>query len=137
AVGITPITPPTANPNGSTSTNFPIEIPKGRAGMQPSLALQYSSEAGHSWTGLGWAINLPSVDIETRWGAPRYDASKETESYTLAGEALLPNAHREIWTDRQTNKQFFPRKEGAFQKITRKGNNPTNYYWVVTDKSGT
>ncbi|MET2997040.1 hypothetical protein ABXT01_14120, partial [Flavobacterium columnare] len=30
AVGITPITPPTANPNGSTSTNFPIEIPKGR-----------------------------------------------------------------------------------------------------------
>ncbi|WP_423740205.1 SpvB/TcaC N-terminal domain-containing protein [Flavobacterium columnare] len=137
AVGITPITPPTANPNGSTSTNFPIEIPKGRTGMQPSLALQYSSEAGHSWTGLGWAINLPSVDIETRWGAPRYDASKETESYTLAGEALLPNAHREAWTDRQTNKQFYPRKEGAFQKITRKGNNPTNYYWIVTDKSGT
>ncbi|MGA9638687.1 SpvB/TcaC N-terminal domain-containing protein, partial [Flavobacterium sp.] len=135
-VGMGSIAPPSANPNGAGTTSFGIQIPKGRSGMQPSLALQYSSDGSHSWAGWGWDVSIPSVNIETRWGTPRYDSNLETESYNIAGDGLLPNAHRSAWVSRTADKQFRPRKEGAFQKIIRKGNSPQNYYWVVTDKSG-
>ena len=135
-VGVQSIAPPSANARGTAGTGFSIVIPAGRGGMQPSLALQYDSDGGHSWAGLGWDISVPSVSIETRWGAPRYDASRESESYILAGEALIPNAHRATWEARSSNKQFYPRREGAFQQIIRNGSSPKNYYWVVKDKSG-
>jgi RHS repeat-associated protein len=135
-VGIQSIAPPSANGRGTASTGFSIVIPKGRGGMQPSLNLQYDSDGGHSWAGMGWDISAPAVSIETRWGAPRYDATNETESYAIAGEALIPNTHRAAWVARTADKQFYPRREGAFQQIIRKGSSPKNYYWVVRDKSG-
>ncbi|MBF4487524.1 SpvB/TcaC N-terminal domain-containing protein [Flavobacterium sp. CSZ] len=135
-VGIQSIAPPSANGRGTASTGFSIVIPNGRGGMQPSFNLQYDSDGGHSWAGMGWDISAPAVSIETRWGAPRYDASKETETYAIAGEQLIPNSHRAEWVGRTTDKQFYPRREGAFQQIIRKGSSPKNYYWVVKDKSG-
>ncbi|SNR84406.1 RHS repeat-associated core domain-containing protein [Flavobacterium sp. ov086] len=135
-VGIQSIAPPSANGRGTASTGFSIAIPSGRGGMQPSLNLQYDSDGGHSWAGMGWDISAPTVSIETRWGAPRYDASKETETYSIAGEQLIPNSHRVDWIGRTTDKQFYPRREGAFQQIIRKGSSPKDYYWVVKDKSG-
>lgn len=135
-VGIQSIAPPSANGRGTASTGFSIVIPNGRGGMQPSFNLQYDSDGGHSWAGMGWDISAPAVSIETRWGAPRYDASKETETYAIAGEQLIPNSHRAEWVGRTTDKQFYPRREGAFQQIIRKGSSPKNYYWVVRDKSG-
>ncbi|MGO4770913.1 SpvB/TcaC N-terminal domain-containing protein [Flavobacterium sp. W22_SRS_FK3] len=135
-VGIQSIAPPSANGRGTMSTGFSIVIPNGRGGMQPSLNLQYDSDGGHSWAGMGWDISTPAVSIETRWGAPRYDASYETESYSIAGEALIPNSHRAAWIGRTSDKQFYPRRECAFQQIIRKGSSPKNYYWVVKDKSG-
>ncbi|MFH6991107.1 SpvB/TcaC N-terminal domain-containing protein [Flavobacterium sp. FlaQc-48] len=135
-VGVQSIEPPAPNGRGTASTAFPIIIPRGRGGMQPSLKLQYDSDGGHSWAGMGWDVSVPAVNIETRWGAPRYDASNETESYTIGGESVIPNSHRAEWIGRTTDKQFYPRREGAFQQIIRKGSSPKNYYWVVKDKSG-
>ncbi|WP_433831152.1 SpvB/TcaC N-terminal domain-containing protein [Flavobacterium anhuiense] len=135
-VGIQSIAPPSANGRGTASTGFSIAIPNGRGGMQPSFTLQYDSDGGHSWAGTGWDLSAPSVNIETRWGAPRYDAVNETESYSIAGEALIPNSHRAEWIGRTSDKQFYPRREGAFQQIIRKGSSPKNYYWVVKDKTG-
>lgn len=135
-VGIQSIAPPSANGRGTASTGFSIVIPNGRGGMQPSFNLQYDSDGGHSWAGTGWDLAAPAVSIETRWGAPRYDAANETESYSIAGEALIPNSHRAEWIGRTADKQFYPRREGAFQQIIRKGSSPKNYYWVVKDKSG-
>ena len=74
------------------ATSFSIDLPKGRLGIQPSITMQYSTDGGHSWLGQGWNLSLPSVNIDTRWGAPRYDVQKETESYTLGGRSsfLIP-----------------------------------------------
>ncbi|MBE0392704.1 SpvB/TcaC N-terminal domain-containing protein [Flavobacterium sp. PL002] len=135
-VGIQSIAPPSANGRGTASTGFGIAIPSGRGGMQPSFNLQYDSDGGYSWAGTGWDVSVPAVSIETRWGAPRYDANQETESYAIAGEALIPNTHRDAWVNRTADKQFYPRREGAFQQIIRKGSSPKNYYWIVKDKSG-
>lgn len=137
SLGITLIEPPKAGNIGSASMGYPIKLPGGRQGMQPSLNLQYSNEGGNGWLGLGWNLSIPSIGIETRWGAPRYDATLETETYTLAGEQLAPLAHRGPLVPRTANKKFHPRVEGSFQKIIRQGNHPGNYWWEVTDKEGT
>src|SRR5690606_25548992 len=46
--------------------------------------------------------------------------------------------HRQpTMVNRVSNAVFYPKVEGSFSKIERKGTNPQNYYWIVTDKSGT
>ncbi len=137
SLGINMIETPKATNMGSAALGYPFKLPGGRQGMQPSLNLQYSNEGGNGWLGLGWNLTIPSIGIETRWGAPRYDATLETETYSLAGEQLAPLAHRGPLLPRTANKQFHPRVEGSFQKIIRQGNNPNNYWWEVTDKEGT
>ena len=146
--GLTTIQPPTANNNGTANVSYPIVIPAGRGGMQPSLALNYSSGGGSGWLGVGWDIPVPSITLDTRWGVPRYNASKETEIYLLDGEQLItkeadgtPRAmpHR---TNQQTNRlpdgtQFYARTGDAHDSIVRHGNSPQNYWWEVVDRNGT
>ncbi|MCP4353688.1 MAG: sugar-binding protein [Desulfobacterales bacterium] len=131
------IEPPQANNQGDARLSYPIEIPPGRKGMQPQLGVQYSSGGGNGWMGLGWDLSMQGVSIDTRWGVPRYDAGKETETYTLSGQQLTPVAHRGELVSRTSEKEFHSRTEGAFQKIIRHGDHPVNYWWEVTDKNGT
>uniref|UniRef100_UPI0023F22843 SpvB/TcaC N-terminal domain-containing protein n=1 Tax=Chryseobacterium sp. TaxID=1871047 RepID=UPI0023F22843 len=145
--GIVSIAPPAPNSMGSVTTNFPIKLPAGRAGIQPSLNVSYSSESGNGWMGMGWDMSIPAVSIDTRWGVPRYDSGKETEIYSLGGEQLtfevspgvfaMPNRNEGFEKGRLSDRQFYPRIEGAYNRIIRKGTNPTNYVWIVTFKDGT
>src|SRR5258708_10053597 len=128
---------PKAGSMGTASLGYPIEIPAGRHGMQPQLAISYNSGGGDGWLGMGWELSVPSVGIETRWGVPRFDAQNETETYTMNGGQLSPVAHRGDLAARTGEKQFFPRVEGAFARIIRHGNSPQAYWWEVTDKAGT
>ncbi|KFF14229.1 hypothetical protein IW15_01940 [Chryseobacterium soli] len=145
--GIVSIAPPSPNSMGSVTTSFPIKLPAGRAGMQPSLNVGYSSEGGNGWMGLGWDMSVPAITIDTRWGVPTYDGGKETELYTLGGEQLtfevsagvfaLPNRNEGFDKGRQADRQFYPRIEGAYNRIIRKGADPKNYVWIVASKDGT
>lgn len=129
--------PPAGNSAGDARLSYPIEVPPGRQGLQPQLAVQYNSAGGNGWTGLGWDVPMQAISIDTRWGVPRYDASTETETYLLQGEQLTPLAHRGAPPPRAADKVFHTRIEGQFQRIVRRGNTPANYRWEVTDKSGT
>jgi len=150
--GLTLMQPPTANNMGTANLSYPIEIPAGRQGMQPNLALTYSSGGGNGWLGVGWDISIPSITVETRWGVPRYDQSKESEVYVYEGEQLvsydsvagrfrdLPHRTNQ-WTDRNVLdqdglEQFYPRKNEAFDSIVRHGSGPDSYWWTVTHKNG-
>lgn len=135
--GINLMQPPSANNMGNANLSYPLNIPAGRNGMQPQLALSYTNAGGNGWMGLGWNMSLPSVSIDTRWGVPRYSSEKETETYSLNGQQLSPVAHRSTPENRTANKTFHPRVEGTFQRIIRRGNSPTGYWWEVTDKNGT
>ena len=149
--GLTLMQPPTANNSGTANLSYPIEIPAGRQGMQPNLALTYSSSGGNGWLGVGWDISIPSITVETRWGVPRYDQSKESEVYVYEGEQLVTKdgngnframPHRtNQWTNRHDldqdgYEQFFPRRNEAFDSIVRHGNGPNNYWWSVTHRNG-
>ena len=47
--GLQLMQPPTANNNGTANLSYPLEIPAGRQGMQPNLALTYNSAARPTW----------------------------------------------------------------------------------------
>jgi len=134
--GITLIEPPAANNDGDALLSFPINLPQGRAGMQPQLSLLYSSDASSGWAGYGWGLNIPSVSVDITWGVPRYLDLKESETYFFEGSQLTPVAHRGDYVDRTSEKRFYSRIEGDFSKIIRHGNNPATYWWEVTSKNG-
>ena len=138
AAGIQQIEAPSANQNGTATLSYPFEVPAGRNDIGVSAGLQYSSEGGSSFVGYGWSLPVQSIDIETRWGVPRFEDQYESESYLLMGQQLSDRLYRR--TDslaRQADKQFYPMTEGGFSRIIRKGNSPKNYYWEVTGKDGT
>ena len=84
------VAPPQANAMGDVKLSYPIELPAGRSGHAPQLALGYNSSGGNGWLGVGWDLSVSSIAIDTRWGVPRYDASNETETYIHDGEQLAP-----------------------------------------------
>ncbi|WP_051367030.1 SpvB/TcaC N-terminal domain-containing protein [Hamadaea tsunoensis] len=130
------INPPTADSRGDNRLSYPIETPPGRHGVQPTLAVSYSSAGGDGWLGLGWDLTLPGVFVDTRWGVPRYDTATETETYLLNGQQLNPVTYRGPAVARTAEKVFHPRVEGSFARIVRHGADPKSYTWEVTDKTG-
>ncbi len=136
--GINQIAPPSANAKGDLNLSFPIEVPKGRNGMEPSLQLVYNSSGGNGYFGLGWNMNFPNIQVDTRWGVPRYLDGEESEAYLVNGEQLDVVAHQLSLTNpRQSGMvEFRYRVEGRFDRIIRYGNSPLNYTWEVHEKSG-
>ncbi|MXO32552.1 toxin TcdB middle/N-terminal domain-containing protein [Apibacter sp. B2912] len=138
------ISAPSANNRGSAALSYTFEMPPARNGMSPSLGIQYNSDGGSGWLGEGWDMNIPSITVDTRWGVPRYDTSKETETYTMDGTQLVTLgadgntsiAHRGEKIARKSDRLFYSRKEGSFATIQRKGTNPGNYTWEVTNRKG-
>src|SRR5262245_2459726 len=131
------VEPPQAGGSGDARLSHPTEVPPGRNGVQPHLALTYDSSGGDGLVGLGWDLALSGIAIDTRWGVPRYDTGKETETYLLDGEQLTPLAHRGDTPPRLAERAFHTRAEREFRKIIRHGTGPANYWWEVTDKDGT
>lgn len=152
---MTIISPPEVSQKGEANISYPIKIPAGRNGVQPNVNINYSSDGGNGWMGLGWNMSTPAISIDTRWGVPTFDPTKESEIYNLNGEQLMyqktsngedwmPNRHQEIGgiynTDaisRLENRIFTPRKQGSFDKIERLGSTTSNYTWKVTSTDGT
>ena len=146
--GVNTISPPSANNNGTVNISLPIVVPLGRQGLQPQLALQYSSEGGNGWLGLGWGLSIPSISVDTRWGVPNYHTSVESESYMMGGDELQwvdendsirPLFHRGAFVPRNSSghRRFIKRVEGSFNRIIRHGNTPATFWWEVRDKNGT
>ena len=155
------IAPPTPNNTGSANLNYHIEVPPARNGMSPDLNISYNSDGGSGWLGEGWDLNVSSIKVDTRWGVPRYDLTKETETYSMDGMMLgtyrfggdttnyrkvhVPHSVLcQTETYRLENRLFYPRIENNFSRIERiqidystQNKFTQNYYWLVTDKKGT
>src|SRR5262249_25421286 len=55
--------------NGRLSYNYVVRVPPGRQGMQPSLALTYSSRAPiYGGIAAGWSLSLPAIGEDTSLG---------------------------------------------------------------------
>jgi hypothetical protein len=57
---------------GLMSYTVPVPLPSGHAGTTPTVRLSYSSGAGNSVAGIGWALDVPCIERMTVHGLPRY-----------------------------------------------------------------
>jgi len=130
AAGVTMIQPPNANSSGTANLSYPLVLPPGRRGVQPSLSVSYGNETKSTWLGVGWDLELPHVEIDTRFtGVPRYDG---TETYLLDGAPLV-----KAGPTNDGGVLFRRRAEGPFERIVRYGTKPSDFVFVITAKNGT
>ncbi|MBV1909340.1 MAG: VCBS repeat-containing protein [Kangiellaceae bacterium] len=80
---------------GAASYSIPITLPPGRAGMQPSVSLNYSSRNGNGIMGVGWSLSAGSSISRCAatyaqdgfTGGVKFDA--ETDRLCLNGQRLM------------------------------------------------
>ncbi|MEM7133158.1 MAG: RHS repeat-associated core domain-containing protein [Chloroflexota bacterium] len=76
-----------ADERGTATYTFPIEVPPGRNGMQPSLALRYSSNSPlRGGIAAGWTFDLPMIERDHSLGVDgglHYKASLPSASGRL------------------------------------------------------
>src|SRR3954447_1842571 len=95
---------------GSGRFALPLELPPGRGGLTPSLALSYASGQGNGPFGLGWALAAGTITRSTRKGLPRYDGS---DVFVWdGGDDLVPIAAADAG-----RRRYRPRVEGGFARL--------------------
>ncbi|MDR2767428.1 MAG: hypothetical protein LBB82_03775, partial [Treponema sp.] len=120
-----------ANYTGAGSFSVELETPPGRAGMQPGIAVGYSSDGGNGVMGRGFALEAGSeITYDTRRGLPDYGAAETQKgTFALDGVQLVYRGKSgDVYSYRA-------RKETAFERIRHVTG--TSDYWEVTDKNGT
>ncbi len=98
---------------GTATFTVALEVPPGRAGVQPTLALAYNGGSGNGLLGIGWSVSgLDAIHRQTDKGLPRYD---ETPGFTgsdtfvtMGGEELVPLA----------DGSYRAENEGAFRRYS-------------------
>src|SRR4051794_2121945 len=109
---------------GTSNFSVPIAVPPGRRGLQPELALAYSSGNPNGPFGLSWALGVPAMQRKTSDGVPAYDNSSDV--FVMSGaEDLVPLPGG---TD------YRPRSEGLFAEISHLS--APDDHWVVRSKDG-
>ena len=84
--GLTIIQPPSVSSYGGMGFAYPISVPAGRAGMQPSIGLSYSTSGGDGAVGSGWSFSVPAITRSAQYGVPKYD---NTDTFTDGGSELV------------------------------------------------
>jgi RHS repeat-associated protein len=89
---------------GTLHVSIPFKLPEARGTAQPSLGLNYSSNGGWGIAGLGWSLDLPSIERHNPSGTPNYANDPPVASpsqsapinpatqdrFTFQGKPLIP-----------------------------------------------
>src|SRR4030043_262518 len=116
---------------GSLSNSYPISVPAGRRGIQPSLALVYNSRVGASWVGRGWSLTgLGTISRSLKYGTPTYT---DRDIFLYNGAELVPPLTTETVYG-YTGQVYRLKLESGFMKIIK---DEVNNRWIVKDLQGT
>ncbi len=108
---------------GRAVTSIPIVVPPGRRGLQPNVALTYSSSTRNGWLGVGWSVDVGVIERSTKHGVPTYDS---TDTFTLQFHGVSSDLVK------IPDGSYRARDEGAFLRCRFDGSG-----WEVTDPAGT
>jgi RHS repeat-associated protein len=107
--------------NGAVVESLPILATRGRHGMQPNLALQYSSSGGHGDLGLGWSVESGRIERSRREGTPSVGPERFAFSMPGAGSELVP-AGGDLWRARfESAWRLFRRVGQAWEMVDGQG----------------
>ncbi len=110
--------------DGAFTYDYPLMVPPGRNGREPSLVLSYNSRGGgdDDIFGYGWSINIPFIERVNKVGSEQIFTQSVFYS-SLGGELVQIGS----------TTQYRPKVEtGEFLKYVF-----ANDLWKITDKSGT
>ena len=68
STGLIPTVPEVSPFTGALGYKIPIVVPPGRNGIAPNLALTYRSQARNGLAGIGWTIDLGSIQRNSKYG---------------------------------------------------------------------
>ena len=79
---------PEINNYGTVNLSYPIDVPGGRAGLQPGISLLYSSSGSDGLSGIGWSLGTGTGVISRRTGHGQlfYDYR---DTFTYNGKRLI------------------------------------------------
>jgi RHS repeat-associated protein len=137
--------------SGGAAFAYPIDVPPGRAGLAPKLALEYNSRrvdgilswSQSDWAGLGWTIDPPQIVREVKPGQDwLYGWATYEPKYTLilngASYELIPTTGDDQYYGRYATKtEDFLYVERRNARWGGSAANDTTEYWVVRTKDGT
>ena len=89
--------------NGTVSFSIPWPIRLGRSGFSPPLSLSYNAGIGNRTCGIGWGIDLPSIQRQTE-KLPTYRDRENPfiflgieDLVVMLDNSLIPTAEFSIW----------------------------------------
>ncbi len=137
------LAPDVSSPMGAATYKIPIEVPKGRAGIQPNLSLYYNSYNSNGWIGVGWDLNMGFIQRLTKYSV-NYGCNPASWNSSTCGNnheesefLVSANGSSDELVDRSSDwgAQIYGKKiEQDFSKYYF---NSGTQGWEVTDKQGT
>ncbi len=118
--------------SGAATYTYPIEVPKGTNGLQPSLSITYNSQSVKQRPGVlgsGWQLTQSYIYRDVNGTVD----STPDDKFKLI---LNSNAHDLVY---DSSDGLFHTKIESFMKIqnSSSSNNTYGLYWMVTAKDGT
>jgi len=97
-------------PNGAAVYSIQLDLPEGRGGMTPQIALQYNSQAGDGVLGKGWGISGWSY-VGREAETPYYEGLEEYQSkisrVDFMGDGFSIDGNRLILVQQSTDKDYY------------------------------
>jgi RHS repeat-associated protein len=118
--------------SGAASYAFPIKVPFGVQGIEPSVYLSYNHHASRSLpttVGTGWNLNLNYIYRDTK--NTRSDTSDDKFVLNLNG------LHEKLVFVPSENRYHTEHESYMFVQRVEEGQNELGKYWIVKAKDGT